>query len=76
MFIVYILFSEILNKFYIAFTGNLNARITRHNQGGGSFTGKTNDWEIVYTEEFEEKSQAMRREKQIKGWKSRIMIEN
>ena len=76
MLIVYIIFSEKLNKFYIGFTGDLNARITHHNQGGGSFTGKTNDWEIIYTEEFEEKSQAMRREKQIKGWKSRIMIEN
>ena len=75
MFTVYILFSEKLNKFYIGFTGDLNSRIVRHNQGGKSFTGKTNDWKIVYSEEFEEKTAAMSREKQIKGWKSRKMIE-
>ncbi|WP_026776843.1 GIY-YIG nuclease family protein [Polaribacter sp. Hel_I_88] len=75
MFIVYILFSEKLNKYYIGFTSDLNARIIRHNQGGNSFTGKTNDWKIVYTEEFEEKTEAINREKQIKGWKSRKMVE-
>jgi putative endonuclease len=74
MFTVYILFSEKLNKFYIGFTGDLNFRIVRHNQGGKSFTGKTNDWKIVYSEEFEEKTEAVSREKQIKGWKSRKMI--
>jgi len=75
MFTVYILFSEKLNKYYIGFTSDLNARIIRHNQGGKSFTGKTNDWKIVYSEEFEEKTEAINRETQIKGWKSRKMVE-
>jgi putative endonuclease len=75
MFTVYILFSKKLNKYYIGFTSDLNARIIRHNQAGKSFTGKTNDWKIVYSEEFEEKTEAINREKQIKGWKSRKMVE-
>ena len=35
-----------------------------------------NDWEIVYSEEFDSIQKARFREKQIKNWKSRIMIEN
>ena len=75
MFTVYILFSEKLNKYYIGFTGDLASRVARHNQGGKSFTGKANDWKLKYTETFNTKEAAMYREKQIKNWKSRKMIE-
>jgi len=33
------------------------------------------DWIIVYSETFPGKSEAMAREKQLKGWKSRKAIE-
>jgi predicted GIY-YIG superfamily endonuclease len=39
------------------------------------FTGKTGDWEIKWIEEHADKSSALKRENQIKGWKSRKMIE-
>jgi len=39
------------------------------------FTGKTPDWELKYTEEHSDKKLAMQRERQIKDWKSRKMIE-
>ena len=74
-FIVYILHSSIKDKFYIGFTSDLEERIIRHNQKSKSFTGNTNDWKIVYTEEFPTKPEALLREKQIKSWKSRIKIQ-
>ncbi|MET0945816.1 MAG: GIY-YIG nuclease family protein [Flavobacterium sp.] len=73
VFIVYILFSESKNKFYIGFTSDLVERVIRHNQKSKGFTG--NDWKVVYTENYENKELAHKRELQIKSWKSRIKIQ-
>ena len=76
MYQVYILYSEIKNRFYIGFTSDILAeRIRRHNSNHQGFTGKTGDWKLVYSEKFEAKEGAMKREKEIKMWKSRKMIE-
>lgn len=72
---VYILFRETKNKYYIGFTADLKERLLRHNQKSKGFTGNVNDWKIVYTEFYETKEQALKREKQLKSWKSRIKIE-
>lgn len=40
-----------------------------------SHRNKADDWELKYSESFNEKSTAAQREKQIKGWKSRKLIE-
>ncbi|MEO0038311.1 MAG: hypothetical protein RIQ59_1522 [Bacteroidota bacterium] len=74
-FFVYILFSNTKDKFYIGFTSDIEERIIRHNQKSKGFTGNNNDWEIVYSEIFSEKSEALAREKQIKSWKSKIKIQ-
>jgi hypothetical protein len=39
------------------------------------FTGKVNDWVIVYQELFNTKAEANKREREIKNWKSRKIIE-
>jgi putative endonuclease len=75
-FTTYILFSKNVNKYYIGFTGDiLIERLRKHNSNHIGFTGKFNDWEIVYVEVFAEKQNAMLREKEIKNWKSRKKIE-
>ncbi len=74
-FIVYILFSQIKNRFYIGSTSNLEERIIRHNQKSKGFTGNVNDWIIVYTENYPSKEEALCRELQIKSWKSRKKIQ-
>ena len=74
-FIVYILFSETKNRFYIGFTSDMQQRIMRHNQKSKGFTGYVNDWKIVYTEKYNSKEEAYTREQQIKSWKSRIKIQ-
>jgi putative endonuclease len=68
------LFSSTRNKYYIGHTGDLlEERLRKHNSNHKGFTGKINDWKIVYTEVFELGS-AYKRERQIKSWKSRSKI--
>ncbi|HCQ28716.1 MAG TPA: excinuclease ABC subunit C [Flavobacteriales bacterium] len=74
-FLVYILFSKKIDKFYIGHTGdNILERLRKHNSNHKGFTGKSDDWKIVYTEEFDTKEEAYKRERQIKSWKSRKQI--
>ncbi len=47
MFITYILYSNALDKYYIGYTSDINARIIRHNQSSKSFTERTKDWVLV-----------------------------
>jgi putative endonuclease len=76
LFHVYILFSALRNRYYIGFTGDLlENRLKKHNANHKGFTGSKPDWKIVYSESFETKALALNREKQIKSWKSRKMIE-
>ena len=73
-YFLYILFSENLNRYYVGHTSNINERIRKHNSNHKGFTGKTNDWILVYSESFETKTQAYARERQVKKWKSRKKI--
>ena len=75
MAFVYILFSESLDKFYVGSTStDLADRLRRHLSSHSGFTTKVKDWRIVYSEPFPDKAQALKREKEIKAWKSRAMI--
>ena len=75
MFTVYILYSAILDKHYIGYTGiSLSKRIERHLFNHKGFTAKVKDWVLVYSEEFSEKSLAIKRENEIKSWKSKHKI--
>jgi putative endonuclease len=73
-YFVYILYSKLKSKFYIGYTSNLEERITRHNQKSKGFTGSVNDWEVIYTETFNNKELAIQRERVIKSWKSSVKI--
>lgn len=76
MFTTYILYSKQLDKYYVGYTSSdLKDRIRKHNTNHKGFTGKSNDWKIVFSEIFDTKQSAMDKEKKIKNWKSRAMIE-
>jgi len=76
MFHVYILYSAIKDRYYVGFTSDiLSERIRRHNSNHAGFTGKTGDWILVYSEKFDNKDYAMKREMEIKAWKSRKLIQ-
>jgi putative endonuclease len=75
MFIVYILFSSKVDQYYVGHTQNMEDRLSRHNSGRSLSTKKGKPWNLVYTETFETRSEAMLREKAIKKMKSRTYLE-
>ncbi len=71
----YILHSISIDRFYIGSTKTpLADRLRRHNTNHKGFTGRTNDWKVVYEEKFDSYLDALAREKEIKSWKSRKKI--
>ena len=64
-FHVYILYSTLLDQFYIGHSADIEDRLFRHNNSGSKSTKKTNDWKLVYTESFDDKSAAYQRELEI-----------
>jgi len=75
MHYTYILYSNTLDKYYIGSSKNPKSRLIKHLEKHKGFTATANDWIIVNIEEFDDKSKALKRERQIKKWKSRKMIE-
>ena len=75
MFHVYVLYSEKFQKIYIGMTSNLEERLKSHNElGTKGWTIKFRPWQIVYQEQFEDKKNALTREKQLKSAKGREFI--
>src|SRR5690606_23712460 len=75
MYTVYIIYSPSLDRYYIGFTQDITDRLRRHNSKSKGFTSRANDWSIVHIETFSQKIDAMKREKEIKGSKSKKPIE-
>ena len=71
----YILKSSKNNKYYIGSTYDINKRLSEHNSGKVKSTKLNKPWSIYYFEKFENEKDAILRERQIKAWKSRKMIE-
>ncbi|MEW6773888.1 MAG: GIY-YIG nuclease family protein [Bacteroidota bacterium] len=78
MYYVYVLYSEKYNKIYIGYTGNLEERLKSHNElGNKGWTIKYRPWVCFYTESFESKEEAMKRERWLKtGVGRRFIWEN
>jgi putative endonuclease len=75
MFTVYVLYSKDYNKIYIGFTSDLEQRLLSHNElGKKGWTIKFRPWQLIYTEEFQIKSDAMKREKELKTATGRNFI--
>ena len=69
MFIVYILKSQKVNRYYTGVTQDINQRLERHNQGRNFSTKPYRPWQMIYTERYSSRSEALKREKQIKSYK-------
>ncbi len=78
-YIVYILKSETTSQYYIGHTDNLDRRLSQHNNPDYHGTRHTKrnkgPWLCVYTEKYNTRSEAMKREKEIKAKKSRKYLE-
>ena len=62
-------------SYYVGSTQDLHPRLERHNEGRSKYTKAKRPWELVYTEEFPDRSSAVKRESEIKGRKRRAFIE-
>ena len=72
---MYIIQSHKDESYYVGSTQDLEARLERHNQGRSRYTKTGIPWKIVFTEKFDTRSQAVKRERQIKSRKSKGYIE-
>ena len=65
-FVVYIIFSELLDGYYVGQTNNLEKRLVTHNKGGKKYTSKGVPWVLVKTYSCNLRSEAVQLEKKIK----------
>ena len=72
---VYILYSDSVDKYYIGSCGNVDVRLSRHNAGATISTKSGRPWKVVYREEFNSKTEAIKYEYYLKRMKSRVFIE-
>ncbi len=75
MYYTYILHSKKTHRFYIGHTQDLIKRLSQHNSGYSKSTKHGIPWDLLYFEEFAERSSAMKREKEIKRKKSHKFIQ-
>ena len=68
-YFVYILQSEKDRRFYIGSSADVNRRLEYHNTGKQRSTKNRTPFKLVYKEELKTKSEALKREKQIKDFK-------
>ncbi len=57
---VYIIYSVLLDQYYIGSSEDIVARLYRHNNSGSKFTKRASDWQLVYREEFATRSEAIK----------------
>lgn len=76
MFTVYVLKSEKNGKCYIGYTGkDAVVRLNEHNAGSNKYTRQNSPFILLYTEEYEEKADAMKREKFLKSGQGRKFLD-
>ena len=68
-YFVYILQSQKDQKYYIGSTSNVENRLAFHNSGRQRSTRTRVPFKLVYSESFTTKTEALRRERQIKAFK-------
>jgi putative endonuclease len=75
LYTVYILFSSGHNRIYLGYTSNLIFRFYLHNKlSTKDRTKNFRPWVVIYCEYFNDKEEARKREKQLKGAKGREWI--
>jgi putative endonuclease len=77
-FFVYILQSKSTRETYIGQTRDLNRRVNQHNDPEYRLTMHTKrrrgPWKLIHFEEYETRSEAMRRERELKTGRGRDWI--
>ncbi|NOX89342.1 MAG: GIY-YIG nuclease family protein [Calditrichaeota bacterium] len=61
-------------KLYIGQTGNLKDRLKRHNENRSKATKGRGPWRLIFARRFENRSDAVKLEKQLKNYKSKRYV--
>ena len=76
MFTVYAIYNKQAKKYYVGQTEDLQRRLLQHNEH--TFKGYTSSflgrWELIYQESVATRSEALKREKQLKSGNGRKFI--
>ena len=75
VYYLYILQSETTGRFYIGQSQDVPDRLAHHNANYSKSLKNRGPWRLVHTEQYKTRSEAMFRERQLKSWKDRRMIE-
>ena len=67
MYYVYVLKSINFDRHYVGFTSNIGSRLKQHNSGKTKSTKPYKPWEILFFEEYENKIDAINRERYLKS---------
>ncbi len=74
MYYIYIIESVSHKRLYVGFTDNLQIRLSKHNSGSVRSTKAYKPYKIIYTEHFEDKTSARKREIFLKSGQGRKWI--
>ena len=76
MFTVYILYSLGYSKTYTGYTSNLIQRFYSHNHFSNTdWTRNYRPWVVIYCEIYDTKTEALKREKELKSGKGRDWVQ-
>ncbi|WP_083993831.1 GIY-YIG nuclease family protein [Gelidibacter algens] len=67
MFVAYIIYSTKCCRFYVGMSSHFKDRLKTHNSGRVKSTKAFLPWELYYSEEFETRIEARKREKYFKS---------
>ncbi|MCL4397895.1 GIY-YIG nuclease family protein [Patescibacteria group bacterium] len=75
-YFVYALYNAEGNKIYIGQTSDIDRRLKEHNlKVGKHYTAQARgEWKVIYKEYLESKTEALKREKQLKSCQGRLFI--
>ena len=71
---VYVLSSISAKKSYVGFTNDLKKRLEQHNQGLSTYTKVHGPWKVIYTEVYNNREDANKREKYLKSASGRKRV--
>ena len=71
----YVLWSAKLRKRYVGSTKDVHNRLLEHNRGSNKFTKGGIPWILIYTEEFQNKTDSLKREKYLKSGRGRKWLD-
>ena len=76
VYTVYAIYNHGHDKIYIGQTEDLDKRLRAHNEHvlGGYTSRFSGEWNVIYTEKFQTRKEAIMREKQLKSFRGREFV--